>query len=784
MNGIGPERVNELSEKVVSFYENGFGGSPEGLKYLESRGFSDNEILRRHRIGYADGRLARALPKRGKAIDDLKAMGILLEDGTERFLGCVVTPLTDIDGRIRGFYGINVKDRHEHRLPERPPGLFNIGIIKIYPEIILADSVSDVLAFETAGANNAIGINCSDISEKTIGLFQEHGVRKISVVSTESGRIIGVLKNAGIETVEIKLPSGQSPHRCLLEQGRDKLLSMLAPPVEPNTPPIPEKGKDFPATRTQGGFSVKLGLRTYEVLGLERTKRRMKATVRVEKAGLLHVDTLDFYSSKLRRQFCTELCMKFEEAPEDIEKEIGRLVAVCEGAALLPVEPEVVSPPPLMNTVEKQAAESFGRSPDLMERILADFERCGLVGEENNKLLCYLAMTSRKMDEPLSVMILSSSGAGKSALQDATLAFCPPEDLVKLTSLSAKALFYKERSSLKHKVLAIEEGTGAEEANYAIRNLISSEGLRSEVAVRDPQSGKLTTLSNTVEGPSAVFCTTTDPEVNQETRSRFLVTGIDESREQTRKILELQRKKHSLDGLQEDSGSESVLAVHRNFQRLLKPVKVVNPHASMLSYEDDRLQGRRSQPQYLNLISSIAFLNQMRKDIKSYAASGGNVEYIEVGDEDVALGNRLAAEILGRSLDEVSIPARNLLFTIEAMAGRMAGKDGTAVGEVRFTRRDIREYSGWTRTRTQIHLKELIEMEYVVIDSRRSSGLQFYKLLYCGQGKDGIRFVPGLRLPVKSTTPPADLTRSCAGQGEVRSGKKAQHVENKVQMKG
>lgn len=67
------------------------------------------------------------------------------------------------------------------------------------------------------------------------------------------------------------------------------------------------------------------------------------------------------------------------------------------------------------------------------------------------------------------VLILSSSGAGKTALQDAVLAFCPPEDLVKLTALSGKALFYKERLSLKHKVLALEEGDGAEEAMYAIR---------------------------------------------------------------------------------------------------------------------------------------------------------------------------------------------------------------------------------------------------------------------------------------------------------------------------
>jgi hypothetical protein len=99
-----------------------------------------------------------------------------------------------------------------------------------------------------------------------------------------------------------------------------------------------------------------------------------------------------------------------------------------------------------MSTAERTEAEAFGRSEELLERILTDFETCGLVGERHNKLLCYLAAVSRKMDEPLSVLVLSSSGAGKTALQDATLAFCPPEDVVKLTSLTGKALFYKERS--------------------------------------------------------------------------------------------------------------------------------------------------------------------------------------------------------------------------------------------------------------------------------------------------------------------------------------------------
>ena len=357
----------------------------------------------------------------------------------------------------------------------------------------------------------------------------------------------------------------------------------------------------------------------------------------------------------------------------------------------------------------------------------------------------------------LSVLILSSSGAGKTVLQDTALNFCPPEDLVKLTSLSAKALFYKEQASLKHKVLAIEEGAGAEDASYAIRNLISSDGLTSEVAIRDPQSGKLTTMSNRVDGPLAVFCTTTDPEVDPETKSRFLVTGIDESREQTRRILDFQRERHTVSGLQVNLEKKKILHVHRNFQRLLKPLAVVNPHIDKLSYSDDRLQGRRAQPQYLNIINTVAFLRQMQKQASTCQATGSAggknkpaeaLRYIEVDETDIEIGHKLAVEILGKTLDELSIPARDLLDLIDKMLSGKVEKMRSSQShseaalfkrDLTFTRRELREFSGWTNTRLHNHIKELVSMEYIIMEGGRINSIQTYKMLFNGKTDETFR---------------------------------------------
>jgi hypothetical protein len=357
-------------------------------------------------------------------------------------------------------------------------------------------------------------------------------------------------------------------------------------------------------------------------------------------------------------------------------------------------------------------------------------------------------MTSRKMEEPLSVLVLSSSGAGKTALQDMALAFCPPEDLVKLTSLTGKALFYKEQLSLRHKALALEEGAGAVEATYAIRNLITARALVIESAIKDKGSGKITTMTNRVEGPTAVFLTTTDPDTDPETRSRFFVTSIDESREQTRAILSFQRRRHTLDGFFDQTGTDGILLKHRNFQRLLRPLSVVNPYAARLSYGDDRLQGRRDQPKYLNLIKAVAFLRQMRKTVKA-APSG--TEYLEADLDDIRFANDLATEILGRSLDEISAPGRELLLQVEALVEarlkerQVSLEDEGARSAVSFTRRDVREFSGWVHARVHRYLRELADLEYLLKDSGRNGMSYRYHLAWDGRGKDGKRFLAGLK---------------------------------------
>ena len=759
-------RANELLERTVSIYENIFAENPAARDSLIKRGITDEGLFSHYRIGYCNGTLNAILPDDPQIKEELQTTGILNERNYERFRDCLVVPVFDPDGCITTLYGRHLTERRHVYLPNRPKGLWNSCIIKTTPEVILVESVIDALSVMVAGYPNVISIqSATGLAERDIETFKEHGVRKIILLldgddagTNASRQLKEKLFAYGVFTVEVKtLPDGHDPNSFLTEFGAEKLAERISMESEPEEPEPDDSSEPKPTpeiTPALNGFILKSGPRKYRVIGLDKTPRKLRATIRVEHGGRLHADTIDFYSSRARKSLAQDLCRIFDEVPQTIETDITRLMLACENAP----EPDSSETAPVtMSDKDRREARQFGKSKDLTDRILTDLTTCGLIGENANKLLGYIVMTSRKLAKPLAMFILSSSGAGKTALQDAVTSLCPPEDLVKLTSLSGKALFYKDRESLKHKVLSIEEGDGAGEAMYAIRNLISAGVLVSESTIKDLSTGKLTTMENRVEGPTSVFLTTTNPNTDPETMSRFFVTGIDESRDQTRRILAYQRKTHMAASI--DPEKDALHKRHHNFQRLLKSITVKNPYKDQLTYGDDRLQGRRDQPKYLQLILAVCFLRQMQKKINHETRDGKKSSYINVDSVDITIATHLANEILGRSLDELSRPGRDLLMLLDEMVEVLWQKHHKNNQEcalfrtdIIFSRRDIREYTGWANTRVHRYMKELTDLEYVLVESGRNGALYRYRLAYEGQGKKGEKFMLGL-------TPMENLTK-------------------------
>ena len=210
-------------------------------------------------------------------------------------------------------------------------------------------------------------------------------------------------------------------------------------------------------------------------------------------------------------------------------------------------------------------------------------------------------------------------------------------------------------------------------ALYSIRTIQSSKKITIAYTGKDPVTGKMQTEENTVEGPLMVFITTTQAEIDGETASRFMFISIDESREMTEKILARQTKVPNAYRLPGQAQGTDIIRKHQNANRLLQPLKVVNPYAELLTFTSKSLRARRDNTKYLNLIQAIAYLFQYQRKKHRVDYGGKTVEYINVTLADIDHANRLAAEVLGRSLDELSPPSRKLL-TLDPGNDRTAGR--------------------------------------------------------------------------------------------------------------
>jgi hypothetical protein len=471
-------------------------------------------------------------------------------------------------------------------------------------------------------------------------------------------------------------------------------------------------------------------------LSFELLKVNVLVTRASDATGAFYVDTLDLYAARQRHSYIVHAALELRVSEDIIKTDLGRVLLRLEALQEEAVTHNLERAPvlPQMSVAEHAAALELLQSPDLVPRILADFWRCGLVGEDSNKLVGYLAAISRKLDKPLGVVVQSSSAAGKTTLMDAVLAFVPEEDKVKYSAMTGQSLFYMGETNLKHKVLAIVEEEGASRASYALKLLQSEGELTMASTGKDPQTGNLITQQYRVEGPVALLLTTTARDLDEELMNRCLVLAVDEGRQQTRAIHHLQRQRRTLAGLQAKQERLAIATLQQNAQRLLLPLEVLNPYAQYLSFPDQTTRLRRDHEKYLTLIDTIALLHQHQRQ-QHCPHQGGTQDaqsagYIEVTLADIALANTLAHEVLGRSLDELPPQTRRLLTQIDQYVQGECERLSVERSQCRFSRRMLREAIQWGDTQLRVHLERLLELEYLLAHREGPGGKYVYELVY------------------------------------------------------
>jgi hypothetical protein len=298
--------------------------------------------------------------------------------------------------------------------------------------------------------------------------------------------------------------------------------------------------------------------------------------------------------------------------------------------------------------------------------------------------------------------------------------------------MTGQSLFYMGETNLKHKILAIAEEEGASRASYALKLLQSEGELTIASTGKDATTGNLVTQQYRVEGPVMIFLTTTAIEIDEELLNRCMVLSVDEGRAQTEAIHRLQRARRTLDGLKAKQGKAHLVKLHQNAQRLLRSLAVVNPYADRLTFLSDKTRTRRDHEKYLTLIDTIALLHQHQRPVRTMLDAGQAVEYIEVTAEDISQANAIAHEVLGRSLDELPPQTRRLLASVVEYVRSQAKVQAIPQAEVRFTRKDVRERTGWGDTQLRVHLERLVSLEHLLTHRDGAGGRFTYELVFDG----------------------------------------------------
>lgn len=734
---VDSSTARRLLGSVVEHYHRTFCERPDAQEYLKSRGLVDAELLKAWKVGYADGSLLKTIPKSGEVREGLVALGVITAEGRELMGGCVVFPLADpVSAAWINLYGRGVKtDRHCY-LPGPLRGVFNFQAARTGEEVILTESVIDACSFHQAGVRNSIplyGIN--GFTSDHLDLLKREGVKRavLALDNDEAGRratdsIKERLTAAGIETQSVEWPEGVKDANEVLVSWSAELLREIA-----HGPGVGGQGEDvaaiesFPLTdsveapQTAPAASIppsKDGSILLSRHGLDFSARvqstllgRLRVTVKVSRGDVFHVDSIDLYASRARSEFAKKVEKVLSAEAAQVESALLSLIVECERVGEADAGEIAAAQPEPMSEAERREALAFLKRPDLLDVISRDIDALGYVGEDTNKRLVYLVAVSRKLDDPLSAIVMSQSGAGKSGLTEVIEKLTPAEDMVLLTRLTPQSLYYVEPGFLDRKLIIVEERYGSMEADYSIRVLQSRKKLIAAAPIKDPATGNMRTKIFTVEARAAFIEATTAGSINHENATRCFELSMDESPAQTQRIHERQRTMRTDAGLSLRKEVAAISRKHWNAQRLLEPLPVVIPYADQITFPFSWMRTRRDHARFLNLIEVSAFLHQHQREQRGGAIVASVADY--------ATAYALAGEVLKDTLHELKKPLRETFERVRALSAK---------SEEALTRSAIREALALPDSTVRRWLSELVELEYLETETGKQGKAVRYAL--------------------------------------------------------
>lgn len=390
--------------------------------------------------------------------------------------------------------------------------------------------------------------------------------------------------------------------------------------------------------------------------GLDRMRTTLKVGLKDSpRPPVRH--NLDLYNDTQLEKFIRKIADKLEIGTSVIAASLSELTAELEEYRIEEIDKKDdhhIFKQKILTAEERKQAEDFLKAPHLIQRTNETIGTSGMIGEESNRLLMYLIFTSRKREQPLHIVSLGASGAGKTHLQEKVGELIPEEDKVEITTLSENAFYYFGQRELKHKLLLIEDLDGAESSLYPLRELQSKRKISKTIA-RKNSKGETRTMHLVVEGPVSVSGCTTQEQLYEDNANRSFLIYLDESPEQDERIMNYQRAVSARQINKEVQQEAKELM--QNCQRILEPIMVINPYAEKLCLPQSVFKPRRTNNHYLQFIEAVTYYHQLQREQKVNTTTGE--VFIETTLEDVAEANKLLKETLLRKSDELTGACRN-----------------------------------------------------------------------------------------------------------------------------
>ena len=344
---------------------------------------------------------------------------------------------------------------------------------------------------------------------------------------------------------------------------------------------------------------------------------------------------------------------------------------------------------------EPKTIIEFLEQKGLLQELNKLIEKSGIIGEENSRMLLFLIIISYLNKNPLHALVQGSSGSGKTHIISRIADLMPQEDVLRFTRITESSLYNWGEFDLFQKIIIIEDLDGLkEDALYALREFISNQVLRSSVTIKD-KKGNNKSSHKIVKGQFSSLSATTKGETYEDNMSRSFLLAVDESKEQTQRIIQYQNKRNA----GEVSSDEQQKAINfvQKLVRNLKYYEVINPYATKLNLPEKVHKIRRLNEMYQAVIKQVTLLNQYQRKLTK-----DNQLITEI--EDIEQATEVLFESIVLKVDELDGSLRQFFERLKKFVKN---------DKEEFLQREIRQEFNLSKTQLQRYINTLLELEYI-----------------------------------------------------------------------